>query len=141
RKLAAFVRQHELTYPVLKDQANKVADQFGAERTPQVFVLDADRKIRYQGRVDDQYVVGIVRDHADREDLRIALDELLDGSVVSVPETTALGCIIGRTREAKPSSEVTYTRDVAPILQARCVECHREGEIGPFELLSYDEVA
>lgn len=141
RELAAFVREHELTYPVLKDQANRVADQFGAERTPQVFVLDADRKVRYQGRVDDQYVVGIVRDHADREDLRIALDELLANRTVSMPETKALGCLIGRTREAKASNDVTYTRDVAPILQARCVECHRNGEIGPFELLNYDDVA
>lgn len=141
REVAAFVRQHELEYPVLKDPSHEVADLFGAERTPQVFVLDADRKIRYQGRVDDQYVVGVVRDHADREDLRIALDELLTGKQVSQPETKALGCIIGRTREAEPSSEVTYTRDIAPILQARCVECHRTGEIGPFELATYDDVA
>ncbi|WP_425396652.1 redoxin domain-containing protein [Aeoliella sp.] len=141
RELAAFVRQHELKYAVLKDQANKVADLFGAERTPQVFVLDADRKVRYQGRVDDQYVVGVVRDHADREDLRIALDELLAGKDVSQPETKALGCIIGRVREAEASSDVTYSRDIAPILQARCVECHRAGEIGPFELANYDDVA
>ncbi len=141
RELAAFVRRHELKYPVLKDRANEVADLFGAERTPQVFVLDENRRVRYQGRVDDQYVVGIVRDHATREDLRIALDELLAGRKVSEPETKALGCIIGRARTPDPTAEVTYGRDIAPILQARCVECHRSGEIGPFELSTYDEVA
>ncbi len=141
RELAAFVRRHELEYPLLKDGANQVADLLGAERTPQVFVLDSNRKIRYQGRVDDQYVVGIVRDHATREDLRIALDELLAGGEVSQPKTKALGCIIGRTRPADETADVNYSRDIAPILQARCVECHRAGEIGPFELTTYDEVA
>lgn len=141
RDLAAFVRHHQLEYPVLKDQQHKVADLFGAERTPQVFVLDRQRTIRYQGRVDDQFVVGITRDEPSREDLRLALDELLAGREVSQPETTALGCLIGRTRAVDESSDLTYTRDIAPILEARCVECHREGEIGPFELTTYDDAA
>ncbi|QDU54517.1 redoxin domain-containing protein [Aeoliella mucimassa] len=141
RELAAYVHRHELKYPLLKDQANRVADLFGAERTPQVFVLDQQRAIRYQGRVDDQYVVGIVRAHADRQDLRIALDELLTGQTVSEPVTEALGCIIGRVREPEASSNITYSQHVAPILQANCVDCHREGEIGPFQLTDYDEVS
>ena len=48
----------EFKFPVLKDPANKIADQFGAVRTPEVFVLDADRVVRYWGRIDDQYGVG-----------------------------------------------------------------------------------
>lgn len=141
RELTAFVHRHELSYPVLRDNRNQVADLFGAERTPQVFVLDADRQVRYQGRVDDQYVVGITRNRASREDLRIALDELLSGRDVSTPETQALGCIIGRVRSADDNTDVTYARDVAPILQRRCVECHRAGEIAPFELATYDDAA
>lgn len=140
REVAAFVHRHELSYPVLKDQANRVADLFAAERTPQVFVLDADRAVRYQGRVDDQYVVGLVRDHATREDLRQALDELLAGRAIEMPETM-LGCIIGRMHKPSGDESVTYCRDVVPILQQHCVECHRAGEIGPFELTTYDEVA
>ena len=140
-EIAAFVRQHKLTYPVLKDRRNEVADQFGAERTPQVFLLDRERAVRYRGRVDDQYLVGIVRDKPTREDLRLAIDELLAGKPVSVPQTESLGCIIGRAHKPNDDSPVTYARDIAPILQARCVECHRAGEIGPFELTSYDEAA
>ena len=136
-----FVRQHELKYPVLVDRGHAVADQFGAERTPQVFLLDHQRVVRYQGRVDDQYLVGVVRNAPEKEDLRLAIDELLAGKEVSRPETDPQGCLIGRTREPVADSEVNFTRDVAPILQSRCVECHREGEIGPFELTSYDEAA
>ena len=89
--IAAFVRQHKITYPVLKDRRNEVADQFGAERTPQVFLLDRQRAVRYQGRVDDQYLVGLVRDKPTHEDLRQAIDELLAGKAVSVPQTDAAG--------------------------------------------------
>lgn len=140
-ELAAFARRHELTYALLKDNRNQVADIFGAERTPQVFLLDADRRVRYQGRVDDQYVVGVARNHASREDLKIALDELLAGREVSQPETKSLGCLIGRVRPDSGSQQVTYARDVAPLLESRCVECHRAGEIAPFELTTYDDAA
>lgn len=139
-EIDAFVRQHELHFPVLRDRRNEVADAFGAERTPHVFVLDRDREIRYQGRIDDQYLVGVVRNKSSRGDLRAAIDELLAGKPVSTPKTDAIGCIIGRARDPKADSVVTYSRDVAPILQERCVECHRAGEIGPFELAAYDEV-
>src|SRR5207248_10113719 len=35
----------------------------------------------------------------------------------------------------------TYNRDIAPILNKRCVNCHREGEVGPFSLVSYTDAA
>lgn len=136
-----FVQQHRLRYPVLKDRGNRVADQLGAERTPQVFLVDRQGIIRYTGRVDDQYVVGIVRAAPSREDLREAIDQLLAGKEVSVPTTEAIGCILGRVRAPAADSPVVYTRDIAPILQRRCVECHRHGEIGPFALESYDDAA
>jgi hypothetical protein len=97
--------------------------------------------VRYQGRVDDRYLVGVARDEASREDLRVAIDELLDGKPVSVSETEPIGCIIGRARKPNDKSPVTFARDIAPIFQARCVECHRTGQIGPFELSSYEEAA
>jgi peroxiredoxin len=140
-EIAAFIQRHEIKFPVLKDERNNVADLFDAQRTPQVFLLDRQRRVRYQGRVDDQYLVGVVREKPTREDLRAALEDLLSGQPVSVPETAAVGCIIGRVREPSGDSPVTYTRDIAPIFQARCVECHRAAEIGPFELTSYEEAA
>ncbi|MEN1682060.1 MAG: thioredoxin family protein [Planctomycetota bacterium] len=140
-EIAAFARRHELSFPVLKDQSSRVADLFGAQRTPQVFLLDRDRVVRYSGRVDDQHLIGVKRDKPTREDLRVAIEQLLAGEAVSKPQCDAIGCLIGRRREANPSSPVSYSRDVAPILQLRCVECHRDGEIGPFTLTSYDEAA
>ncbi|WP_010587182.1 redoxin domain-containing protein [Schlesneria paludicola] len=141
-EIAAFAKTNSLTFPILKDLNQQVADAIGATRTPEVVVLDAQRVVRYRGRVDDQFAVGgKSRKVATRDDLKIALDELLSGKVVSVPETSAIGCLIGRAREAKNDATVTYSNQVARVLQKHCVECHRPGEIAPFSLTDYQEVA
>jgi peroxiredoxin len=140
-ELAAYARLHKIDFPLLKDPGNKVADAFGAERTPEVFVFDAGRIVRYHGRIDDQYGVGSIRNQPRRRDLAAALDELLAGQPVSQPTTEVVGCHIGRAKSPKPEATVTYSNQIARLLQKRCVECHRDGDIAPFALTEYDEVA
>src|SRR2546426_732692 len=84
-------------FPLLKDGDGRVADGFGATRTPEVFLLDAERRIRYRGRIDDQDLVGLPRARPSRRDLAIAVEELQAGKPVSVPETQAAGCFIDRS--------------------------------------------
>ena len=139
-EIAAYARVHGIHFPILKDVANQLADVIGAERTPDVFVLDEQRMVRYWGRIDDQYGVGYVRDEPQRNDLQAALDELLAGKEVTTPVTEAVGCHIGRIKKPQQDSPVTYSNQIARILQNRCVECHREGEIAPFALTDYEEV-
>ena len=134
-----------ISFPLLKDVGNRVADQFGAERTPEVFVLDAERHVRYRGRIDDQYEVGIQRSAARRNDLALALDELLRGREVTVSKTIAPGCLIGRVpRVVDPKAgdfeAVTWSGEVAAIFQRHCQECHRPGEVAPFPLMTYADV-
>jgi peroxiredoxin len=140
-ELAAYHKTHGLNFPLLKDVGNVVADQMGAERTPEVFLLDKDRVVRYWGRIDDQYVVGRQREVATRQDLAVAIEELLAGKPISVATTEAPGCHIGRVHEPLADAEVTYVNHIAGILNNRCVECHRAGEIAPFALTNYEEVA
>lgn len=139
-KLTAYVHRYEINFPMLKDVGNRLADELGAKRTPEVVVLDSQRRIRYRGRIDDQYGVGFARDSADQSDLRVAIEELLANQPVTIPETVAVGCYIGRVKEVEPSGEVTFTKHIAPIMNARCVSCHRPGEIGPFTLTQYSDV-
>jgi peroxiredoxin len=80
-----YVLAHKIRFPVLKDLGAEVADQFGAKRTPEVFVLDAERTVRYWGRIDDQYGIGFKRPKPTRRDLAVALEELLAGKSVSQP--------------------------------------------------------
>ena len=138
--LARYVRQHQITFPMLKDPGNIIADRFGAERTPEVFVLDEKRIVRYWGNIDDQFGVGYSRPSATKQFLVSALDAVLAGRVVTQPETLSIGCRIGRAVRKTPTGDITYTKQVAQILQCRCVECHRDGGIAPFAMDSYAEV-
>lgn len=139
-EIADFVRHYALPFPILKDRNNVVADQFGAQRNPEVFVLSDYRIVRYRGRIDDQYGIGYQRAEPKREDLRVAIEELLAGKPVSQPSTEVPGCIIGRVTTVEPRGDVTYANQISRILNRRCVECHRDGELAPFALQSYDEV-
>jgi peroxiredoxin len=138
-KVSADAQERAVPFPVLKDFDQKVADAFGAKRTPEVFLLDADWTIRYHGRIDDQYSVGVRRHEPTRHDLKQAIDDLLAGRPVAVAETEVSGCLIERSRITDDKREVTYCKDIAPLVQKRCQECHRPGEIAPFSLLTYED--
>jgi mono/diheme cytochrome c family protein len=140
-EIAHYARIHKIAFPILKDVGNVVADRFGAERTPEVFVLDRSRTVRYWGAIDDQYHIGgIAKDRATTSYVAEALDALLAGKKVERPTVKSVGCHIGRVRTPDASSRVTYSNQIARIFQNRCVECHREGEIAPFALTDYSEV-
>lgn len=84
--------KHDFPFVVLKDENNVVADQFKAKVTPEAFVLSTTGDVLYHGRIDD------APDAAERknEDLKNALDHLLQGKNVAVAETKAFGCSIKR---------------------------------------------
>lgn len=137
---AAFVRRERIEFPFLMDPSGAVASHFGATRTPEVFVLDQSRTVRYHGRIDNQFDVGVQRPEPTRNDLIEALGELLAGNEVSVAETPFPGCLIGRKQNPKTDDPTfTYADHVAAVLHRRCAECHRDGEIAPFPLLTYDD--
>jgi thiol-disulfide isomerase/thioredoxin len=140
-EMAAYVKRTGITFYLGKDLRNQMADAIEAKRTPEVFVLDGQRRVRYRGRIDDQYGVGYSRSAAKRHDLAMAIDQLLAGKKVTVDRTAAVGCHIGRLRPVTGSNEVTYHGHVQPLLKKHCVQCHQPGEIGPFSLTDYQEVA
>ena len=136
----SFRQTYKVEFPLLKDAGNVVVDRLGATRTPEVFVLDGKRVVRYHGRIDDQFLVGVQRGKATSRDLATALDELLAGKEVSKPSTQFTGCLIARAHKIEPKGEVTYSKHVAAIFNRHCVECHRDGELAPFPAGAYDEV-
>ena len=102
--IGRFAEKHDLPFPILKDVGNALADRLGAERTPEVFVLDRSRSVVYRGRIDDQYAIGIHRPASTRHDLVDALDAVLAGGPVATPRTDAVGCRIGRVDEGRPGA-------------------------------------
>ena len=77
----------------MKDPENKVADLYDARHTPEIFVVDPQGKLRYHGRIDENY-----EDPAKvaSPDLKNALDAMLVGKAIARAETKAFGCSIKR---------------------------------------------
>src|SRR5713101_7976275 len=93
---ASEVKSHaaekHLTFTILKDDGNKIADRFGATKTPEAYVLDASNKLVYHGRIDNSLKIeGVTTNN-----LRDALNELLAGKQVSKTGGAAFGCTIKR---------------------------------------------
>jgi peroxiredoxin len=78
-------------FPYLHDEDQTVAKAYGATRTPEVFLFNAQGKLSYHGRVDDNYEdPGKVR----TQDLKDALEAVLGGRAPAVSETPAVGCSV-----------------------------------------------
>ncbi len=87
--MVSHAEEHGIAYPYLWDESQDVARAYGALRTPHFYVFDRDRKLRYTGRLDDQ-----PRDasQATTQELRGALDAVLEGRDPPVPLTNPIGC-------------------------------------------------
>src|SRR5215470_7249496 len=54
-EVASHAKQHGFAFPLMKDPGNKVADLYDARHTPEIFVVDPEGKLRYHGRIDENY--------------------------------------------------------------------------------------
>jgi len=92
-EIADHARQHGFTFPVVKDERSRTADAYGAQHTPEIYVVDSAGVVRYHGRIDEN------RDDpaaVKSPDLKNALDALLAGRPAPVASTKAFGCSIKR---------------------------------------------
>ena len=94
-EVAEHAKAHGFPFAVYKDNG-AAADLFGAQVTPETFVMDKDGVMRYHGYVDDS--ANEARAH--NQGLRLALDAVLAGKAVPMAQTKAFGCTIKRRRRA-----------------------------------------
>ena len=94
-EILEYNKKHGFEFPVLKDPENKIADYFGARRTPEVFLLDAEHVLRYAGAIDNS------RKEPTKNYLRDALDLVTSGKDIpkASKKTRAIGCTIKRVRK------------------------------------------
>jgi peroxiredoxin len=92
-EVIAHAKQHGFGFALMKDPDNKVADLYDARHTPEIFVVDPDGKVRYHGRIDENYEEPA---KVASPDLKNALDALLAGKPIAKAETKAFGCSIKR---------------------------------------------
>jgi hypothetical protein len=134
----------ESTIEYVFDKESTVATQVGATSTTDVLLLDASNTVLYHGAIDDQYGFGYSLDMPRARYLRDAITSALDGRTVLVSATDAPGCALDLlSAKTHPSvtknKEITYHQHIARLMQRHCVECHREGGVGPFRLDTFDD--
>jgi mono/diheme cytochrome c family protein len=140
RAMAAQAVEFEVDFPFVKDFDARCASALGVKFTPEVALLDAAGKLRYRGRIDDQYRLGGGLPAATRHDLKDAIVAVLAGKEPAVPETPVDGCAITPAEPPAAKGDVTFADHVAPILHKHCAECHRPGTAAPFSLITYEQV-
>jgi peroxiredoxin len=90
--IAEHALEKGFSFPVLKDNGNKIADRLGALVTPEAYFLDASNKLVYRGRIDNSRNGDAITSN----DLRDALDAALAGKPIAKTEARAFGCSIKR---------------------------------------------
>ena len=140
---ADFVEDFGIAFPVILDSAGDLALRLGPRVMSESFVVSTADRMVYRGRIDDRFAtVGRLRTRIASHDLRTVIEALADGGEPESYETEAVGCFHhdwGRSdARGTGRGEVTYNRHIAPLLEANCVECHRQGGIAPFSLEGYD---
>jgi hypothetical protein len=142
-RIARFVQEHQIRFPILLDRDGELARRLKPVHVPEAVVLNADGFIAYQGRIDDTFPeLGRRRRQAPTENtLANAVTALCESKPISAPRTESVGCLYETPPAPEGEAHITYTRDIAPILFANCVSCHREGEVGPFPLTGYEDAA
>src|SRR5207237_8348858 len=91
---ASEVKSHaaekHLTFTILKDDGNRIADRLGANHTPEAYVIDAGRKLVYHGRIDNAQNPANITTN----DLLEALDEILPGKPLQTTTSVAFVCSV-----------------------------------------------
>jgi len=97
--MRTYWSKHKLPFAYVRDESQAMGRKFGATHTPQVFVLDGQRRIAYMGAMDDHFDPKQVTEHY----LRDALDALLAGREVEITDTLQKGCPIEYATPEKSS--------------------------------------
>lgn len=169
KELKAWAAERDLKVPLLHDAGNVVADSLMVERSNDCILVDARAVIRYRGAIDDQYGYDASLPEPRHAWLVDAIDAVVAGTPKRIDPrgTPVSGCRLtkveprpsklaelDRVRPASadiaawldahepaspPDGPVTWTGDVAAIMQAKCQACHRPGQVGGFSLVDYDD--
>ena len=125
--------------PVLKDDLQTVANAYKVRRTGEAIAVDTKKmKVIYRGAIDDQLTAGAKKPQPTEKYLETALKQFVAGEPVTRAEAPVHGCLIAF--EDAPKTEVSYVKEIAPILKNKCVSCHSPGNIGPWAMSNHKKV-
>jgi mono/diheme cytochrome c family protein len=132
--IAAEAKTQGYTFPVLRDDLQLVGEQLGISYAGEAYVVEPKTlKVLYHGPVAGAAKAG---------SLAAALTDVSVGRTIAAADVAGKGTPIAfpeRSRQAQHQA-ISYTKDIAPMLEAKCVTCHQTGGIGPFAMTNYQTV-
>ena len=129
-----------ITIPILKDTNQLVGEQLGVTRTAEFYVIDPKTwKVAYRGPLDDRLDYGTQKAVAEHPWASNAIEAVLAGRPAAAATKPTPGCLIDFPARGKVA-KISYSKEVAPILEQKCVACHQKGGIGAMQLTSYEMV-
>ncbi|WP_293905013.1 redoxin domain-containing protein [Phenylobacterium sp.] len=138
--IKAEAADYGIDIPILKDSNQLVGEQLGVTRTAEFFVVDPKTwKVAYRGPLDDRLDYGSQKGSAEHPWASDAIEAVLAGHQALAATKMSPGCLVDFPGRGKVA-QISYAKDVAPILEKKCVACHEEGGIGPFAMTNYDMV-
>lgn len=129
--------------PVLMDTAQIVSYSLGIDHTGEVLVVDpVHMKLLYRGAIDSRAVAAT----ANSKDTvsRNYLDEVLSAVTLNGPEVADVSWAGGQKisyGDLHADKSISYVSDVVPVLEQRCISCHRDGGVGPWSMDSHQMVS
>jgi peroxiredoxin len=84
-------KERGFVFPYLRDETQEVAKQYDAVCTPDIYVYDNNRILKYRGRIDDNWKD---ENQVNKKELRIAIDRMLDGKEIDFEMIPSMGCSI-----------------------------------------------
>jgi peroxiredoxin len=138
--MARHAHDQDIPFPVLLDHELRLADLLEVTVVPEVVVLDANNEKRYQGAIDNQFKKRGRLPEATQHYLVESLEAVLAGRPVETALVPASGCPLQRSNGIRVRDDLTFHRDIEPLIQKNCQPCHRSGGAGPFELITFDDV-
>ena len=137
--IAAEAKEYGIDIPILMDSNQLVGEALGVTRTAEVFVINPKTwAVAYHGPISDAADYGVQK-AATKDFANEALAAVLAGKPAMAATQASKGCLVDFPERTKRAAfaKISYVKDIAPILEAKCVACHEEGGIGPFAMTNY----
>ncbi len=140
--IAQEAEEFDIDFPILVDEAQLIGESLQLYRTAETLVLDPETwTIAYRGPINDRLGYESQRNEAKNNYLDDALAALLNGEILEKNIIKSKGCLIKFANKDKAKfAEISYEKDVAPILVKKCMRCHVEGGIAPWAMKDYKTV-
>ncbi len=136
--IAAQATALGIDLPILKDEGQLVAREMGVRATTEAFCFNTTNwMLFYRGALDDRSDFSVLKLPTTQNYLSNALASFLAGRVITPSRTVPPGCVI----PLPVRTNLSYATDIAPLLQAKCLRCHSEGNIGTWAMTNHTIVS